>query len=115
MNLAHSACPCLEKVQEPSSVICRRKRSGLTLGAVDVQVATAHTRRSYLEHYIAGARRGVGKVAQLELAITDEHDAFHAILPRAFFSTHALMRRAGSSLQRHAGEVSLAAMLGLYN
>src|SRR5215469_5120200 len=50
-------------------------------GAVDVQVAAAHTRRFYLKHHIAEARRGVGEVAQLELAVTDKHYAFHAILP----------------------------------
>ena len=36
---------------------------GLEGGAVDVQVAAAHTPRFYLKHYIAGARRGVGEVA----------------------------------------------------
>jgi len=49
-----------------------------------VQVTAAHTRRFYLEHYVAGTRRGVGEVAQLELPVADKHDAFHAILPRVF-------------------------------
>jgi hypothetical protein len=53
---------------------------GLEGGAVDVQVAAAHTRGFYLEYDVAEARRGVGKIAQLELAVTDKHDAFHAIL-----------------------------------
>src|SRR6516164_4972916 len=58
-------------------------------GAVDVQVTAAHTRRFYLKHHIAGARRGVGEVSQLQLAVTDKHDAFHAILPRALRSARA--------------------------
>src|SRR5215831_12385970 len=60
--------------------------AGLEGGAVNVQVAAAHTRCLYLEHRVAGARRGVGKVTQLKLPVTDKHIAFHAILPTAFFS-----------------------------
>jgi hypothetical protein len=50
-----------------------------------VQVTAAHTRRFDLEHHVAGTRRGVGEVAEFELAVTDKNDAFHAILPRAFW------------------------------
>src|SRR5262245_49165732 len=66
--------------------------AGLETGAIDVQVTAAHTRRLYLEHHIARARRGIGKIAQLELPVTNKHHALHAnLLPsvpstRAYFS-----------------------------
>src|SRR3954471_17527343 len=54
--------------------------AGLERSAVDVQIAAAHPRGLDLEHDVARAGRGVGKVTQLELAVTDKHHALHAIL-----------------------------------
>src|SRR5262245_48106407 len=75
----------------------------LESGAVDVEVAATHARSLYLEHHVARAGRGIGKVAQLELPVTDKHDAFHATLPSAPSIT-PMRRPASSSLPWSARE-----------
>jgi hypothetical protein len=59
----------------------RRGVAWLEARAIDVQVAAAHSRSLDLEHHVARARSRIGKVAQLELAVTDKHDAFHGNPP----------------------------------
>src|SRR5262245_15811786 len=97
--------PCADCGHDPAGLVPGDHWLGATLesragiprlegSTVDVQVTAAHTRRFDLEHHVAGTRRGVGEVAQFELAVTDKHDAFHAILPRAFWSTRAIRRPA---------------------
>src|SRR5690606_1674993 len=47
-------------------------------GAVELEIAAAHARGLDLQHDLAGTRTRVGKVADLQLAITGEHHAAHA-------------------------------------
>src|SRR5262249_50779928 len=42
MNSAHSAWPCFENVQDPTSVTCRRSRSGLTSSVTWPRSPTKH-------------------------------------------------------------------------
>ena len=46
-------------------------------GTVGVQVRAAHARRLDLQHDVPRARGRIGKVAQLEFAVTQENDASH--------------------------------------
>src|SRR5262249_37053940 len=48
--------------------------------AVDVQVAAAHAGGLDLQHHLARPGRGLGELAQLELAVTEKHHALHVTL-----------------------------------
>src|SRR5215510_10565433 len=50
-------------------------------GAIVVQVAPAHARGLDLEDHIPRAGCRIGEVSELELAITEKHDAFHGSPP----------------------------------
>ena len=68
--------------------------------AIDVQVAAAHAGRLDLEHHVARAGRRVGELAQFELPVPGEHDAFHAI-PTDVCSTRTSLSR-DATLTSHA-------------
>ena len=44
---------------------------------VEVQIATAHAGGLDLQHHLVGSRRGIGKIHQRKLAITEKYDALH--------------------------------------
>jgi hypothetical protein len=48
--------------------------------AIVVQVAAAHARGLDLENHVSRARCRIRELLQLELSISDEHDAFHGLL-----------------------------------
>ena len=50
-------------------------------GAVGVQVAAAHARGLDLEDHVARAGCRIGEPSQLQLAISEKHDAFHGSPP----------------------------------
>src|SRR5262249_55512873 len=50
-------------------------------GAVVVQVAAAHARGLDLEDHVARAGCRIGELSELQLAISQKHDAFHAPPP----------------------------------
>src|SRR5262249_21908674 len=50
-------------------------------GAVGVQVAAAHARGLDLEDHVARAGCRIGELPELELAISEKHDAFHGPPP----------------------------------
>src|SRR5262249_53367458 len=50
-------------------------------GAVVVQVAAAHARGLDLEDHVARAGCRIGELSELELAISEKHDAFHGPPP----------------------------------
>jgi hypothetical protein len=50
-------------------------------GAVGVQVAAAHARGLDLEDHVARAGCRIGELSELELAISEKHDAFHGSPP----------------------------------
>src|SRR5262245_6032893 len=50
-------------------------------GAVGVQVAAAHARGLDLEDHVARAGCRIGEPSQLQLAISEKHDAFHGPPP----------------------------------
>src|SRR5262249_5307518 len=49
-------------------------------GALVVQVAAAHARGLDLEDHVSGAGGRIGKLSQLQLAVSNKHDAFHGFL-----------------------------------
>jgi hypothetical protein len=49
-----------------------------------VQVAPAHARGLDLEDHVTGAGCRIGEVSQLELSISEKHDAFHGVLRDAY-------------------------------
>src|SRR4029077_3865891 len=50
-------------------------------GAVVVQVAAAHARGLDLEDHVARAGYRIGELSELQLAISEKHDAFHGPPP----------------------------------
>jgi len=50
-------------------------------GAVVVQVAAAHARGLDLEDHVARAGCRIGELPELQLAISEKHDAFHGPPP----------------------------------
>src|SRR5262245_29510583 len=50
-------------------------------GAVVVQIAAAHARGLDLEDHVARAGCRIGEPSQLQLAISEKHDAFHGPPP----------------------------------
>src|SRR5205807_1368285 len=50
-------------------------------GAVVVQVAAAHARGLDLEDHVARAGCRIGELSELQLAISEKHDAFHGPPP----------------------------------
>ena len=55
-----------------------------------MQVAAAHARSLDLEHDVARPRRRIGKLAQRELAVTEEDDAEHGKLLTGLGGMHEL-------------------------
>jgi hypothetical protein len=51
-------------------------------GAVEFQVAAAHAGGFDLQHDLAGPRRRVGELSQLDLAVAGKDHAFHLMLLR---------------------------------
>src|SRR5262249_11669343 len=50
-------------------------------GAVGVQVAAAHARGLDREDHVARAGCRIGELSELQLAISEKHDAFHGSPP----------------------------------
>src|SRR5688572_29337444 len=63
----------------------KRGLRGARRRAVELEVRAAHARGLHLDHDLAGAGRGVGEAAQLDLAVAEEDDAAHYFL--AFLSS----------------------------
>jgi hypothetical protein len=62
----------LRAARKAGGRVARLERS-----AIDMQVRAAHAGGLDLEHDVARPRRGIGKLAQRELAVTEEDDAEH--------------------------------------
>src|SRR5689334_22795231 len=61
----------------------KRRRGALPFrGAIEFQVAAAHAGGLDLQHDLARARRGIGELAQLELAPAQKDNSLHGALPR---------------------------------
>jgi hypothetical protein len=62
-------------------------------GAIVVQIAAAHPRGLDLEDHVSGAWGRIGELSQLQLSISEKHDAFHGFLRCTILPSRHDLRR----------------------